>query len=84
MSVVLKNINLSEYTIEQQINKVAEEELEFFEAFDTKGELEIIEEFWDTVQAKLGLLSMKGIMASDVMDGYINHLRKLPFRPRVK
>ena len=42
----------------------------------------IIEEFWDCVQARLGLLDKAGINASRVMEGYEDHLKKLKNRPR--
>jgi hypothetical protein len=47
----------------------------------------VIEEFYDTIQAKLGLLEMFGIPAKEVMEQYPKHLKKLEKRgnkPRIK
>lgn len=82
MSITFKNIDLSNVNILQQFFKSAEEEQEFKEAV-LKGDKEnAIEEFWDCVQAKLGLLEKIGISAEDVMRSYPKHLEKIKNRPR--
>lgn len=42
----------------------------------------VISEFWDLVQAWLGVLAKDGINADKVMDEYPKHLEKLKHRPR--
>ena len=39
-------------------------------------------EFWDVVQAWLGVLAKDGITAKEVMEYYPKHLKKLEHRPR--
>lgn len=85
--IELKNIDLSNVSIEEQQNKCLEEEVEFWEALakwqlgaDSKEH--VIEELLDEFQSKLGFLYKRGITAQDVMDYYPNHLKKLETRPR--
>ena len=85
--IELKNIDLSTITIEKQYLKVSEEDFEYHTALhnfiggeDTKEH--VIEEFWDLVQAELGILQKRGITADEVMAGYPKHLEKLKYRPR--
>ena len=42
----------------------------------------VIDEFWDLVQAWLGVLAKDGITADEVMAGYPKHLEKIKNRPR--
>ena len=42
----------------------------------------VISEFWDVVQAWLGVLAKEGITADEVMKGYSKHLEKIKNRPR--
>ncbi len=99
LSIQLKNIDLTEINIVEQMNKSDEEKKELEDAvllYTTKKsnnediqEIEnerkhVIEEFWDTVQANLGVLDKIGINAQEVMQGYSKHLVKLEDRPRVK
>ncbi len=99
LSIQLKNIDLTEINIVEQMNKFDEEKKELEDAvllYTTKKsknediqEIEnerkhVIEEFWDTVQANLGILDKLGINAQEVMEGYSKHLVKLEDRPRVK
>lgn len=79
--IELKNIDLSNITMGEQWDKVAEEDEEFRKSNRT---LNIIEEFWDTVQARLGILQKVGIYADEVMKHYPEHLKKLENRPRTK
>ena len=78
--IKLKNIDLSKITFQEQLDKIIEEDNEFLNADNTTEEF--IEEFWDTVQARLGLLEKLGINADSVMDGYSKHLEKIKNRPR--
>ena len=88
--IVLKNIDLSNVIEEEQEDKLDEEIEEFKQAYEEykylkfvgiekpKEEREhFIEEFWDMVQAGLGLLQKEGIMADEVMAGYEKHLKKM-------
>lgn len=82
--IELKNIDLSEVTIEEQIVKIIEEDIEFLKALNNNHS-EVIEELLDTFQARIGLAYLKcGITAKDIMEGYPMHLEKLPYRPRIK
>lgn len=79
--IELKNIDLSNITMGEQWDKVAEEDIEFEESDDI---FEMISEFWDTVQARLGILQKLGVDAKIVMKYYPEHLKKLENRPRTK
>lgn len=80
--IKLTNIDLSNVTYKQQIEKIEEEDTELLKAIMKEDTANIIEEFWDCVQARLGLLDKAGINASRVMEGYDKHLEKLKNRPR--
>ena len=85
--IVLKNIDLSKVSLNTQVKKVIEEENEFFEAlsdleYKVGNKDHVIEEFWDTVQSKLGLLEKHGISAEDVTIRYDKHIEKIKNRPR--
>jgi phosphoribosyl-ATP pyrophosphohydrolase len=84
VSTQLVNINLNHITKEQQLNKIHEEDEEFLQAVKLNDYDNMIEEFWDCVQVRLGYLNMHGIRATEVMNGYNKHLRKLKNRPRGK
>ncbi|WP_252238288.1 hypothetical protein [Clostridium sp. VAP51] len=99
LSIQLKNIDLTKINIVEQMKKSDEEKKELEDAVllymtmkgdnEDKKEIEsdrnhVIEEFWDTVQANLGILDKIGINAQEVMEGYPEHLVKLKDRPRVK
>ena len=84
-SITLKNIDLSEVTLEQQINKVIEERSELFDALnkfteDEETKEHVIEELYDNIQALLGLVQKFGINAEEVMKGYQKHLDKIELR----
>ena len=89
-NIVLKNIDLSEVSSSKQLDKFLEETNEFKEALiefhnvnaDGDVKAHAIEEFWDMVQASLGLLQKEGISAEEVMAGYPKHLEKIKHRPR--
>ena len=80
--IKLTNIDLSNVTFLQQLEKIEEEDTEFIRAIMGEDNEHIIEEFWDTVQARLGLLEKIGIDANRVMEFYPKHLEKLKDRPR--
>lgn len=81
--IQLKNIDLTGVRTLEQINKVLEEEIEFMVAIELADRENAIEEFWDTVQVKLGLMDkVFGIKADEVMKGYDKHLEKIKDRPR--
>ncbi|MEG2412589.1 MAG: hypothetical protein RSA29_17065 [Clostridium sp.] len=82
--VKLVNIDLKGINYNQQLIKIEEEDKEFLEAIESNDDKHKIEEFWDSVQARLGLLDMDGISAERVMQGYPEHLNKLKNRPRTK
>ena len=77
--IELKNIDLSNVSIQEQLDKMDEEDEEFLAAFTDE---QYIEEFWDCVQVRLGLLDKIGIKADRVMQGYSKHLEKIKNRPR--
>lgn len=89
--IELKNINLDNISIEEQYEKETEENIEFSNAIlkylVCKNEItkeHVIEEFWDVVQVKIGVLQKYNITADEIMKGYKNHLEKIKNRPRVK
>lgn len=84
--IELKNIDLNNVKIEEQCRKVSEEYTEFADAVMIKNNTQnIIEEFYDTLQAMLGLMyKLDKITAEDVMAEYPKHLTKIKDRPRVK
>ena len=85
--IELKNIDLRKVSILKQFKKVIEEHEELIDALDglytTEDTKEhVIEEYWDLVQAWLGVLDKYCITADEVMAGYPNHLEKIKNRPR--
>lgn len=83
--IKLKNIDLTGINVIEQLNKVKEEEMEFMVAIESADLESAIDEFYDTIQSKLGLLEkIFGITAKEVMEQYPKHLEKLKNRPRSK
>lgn len=87
--IKLKNIDLSKITLCSQIKKSQEEDCELWESIQDyeRDNIEsnrehVIEEFWDRMQADLGVLYKLGISAYEVMQYYPKHLEKLKHRPR--
>jgi phosphoribosyl-ATP pyrophosphohydrolase len=80
--IKLQNIDLSKATLIEQMAKVHEEDKEFVEAIIKADTDNAIEEFWDLIQSRLGLLEKLGTTAQKVMDQYPKHLEKLKNRPR--
>jgi phosphoribosyl-ATP pyrophosphohydrolase len=82
-TIELKNIDLSGISVLVQLDKVKEEEKEFMVAIELADKENAIEEFWDNMQSKLGLLDkIFGVKAYEVMDEYKKHLEKIKNRPR--
>lgn len=83
--IILRNIDLTGISILEQIDKVKEEEKEFMIAIETGDKENAIEELFDDVQSKLGLLEKRfGIKADEVMRAYDKHILKIQDRPRKK
>lgn len=82
--IELKNINLSGITLEEQIEKVKEEDQEFLKAIEKHDVVNAVEEWWDKGQSGLGALKKIGVNAEYVMEQYPQHLEKLKNRPRNK
>ena len=88
----LFNLDLGGYSLKDQYKKFNEEECEFLESTNAllteENEREhTIEEFWDMVQAGLGVLQKLGISAYEVQEGYTKHHKKMDkrgYKPRVK
>ena len=85
MQIELRNIDLSGISIKEQLEKANEEERELLDALANRNKDNAIEEFWDCVQVRLGMLQIGlGITADEVMEGYQKHLEKIKNRPRGK
>lgn len=82
--IQLKNIDLTNVTFVEEMEKVKEENEEFEQAIYKYDIDNAIEEFWDSVQSKLGALEYLGVDASKVMKEYPKHLEKIKNRPRDK
>jgi|GEM_PF-720250 len=80
--IVLKNIDLSNITMVQQVQKIQEEDIEFIEALENLDLDNAIEEFFDLMQARIGLLQKFGISVETIMSKYHKHLEKIKNRPR--
>lgn len=82
--IELKNINLDGITQGEQIKKVYEETDEFVQAV-IKGDItNAVEEYFDVLQAGLGVLQKMGLSAEYIMSQYGKHLEKIKLRPRSK
>lgn len=93
MSIELKNIDLSNVSIAEQLKKYREESFEYNIAegeYQINGteenRLHLLEEWWDTIQADIGFMHKAfGITADEIMDYYNKyHLKKIKNRPREK
>ncbi len=80
--IELRNIDLSKVPRQEQVEKVVEEFQEFWTAYNNKDRDNLKEEFFDVMQAMLGLMHKEGITALEVMEGYSKHLEKIKNRPR--
>ena len=91
-AITLRNIDVSDITLEDQIDKLHEERHEFemavLEALVDRNyehDKHAIEELLDEFQAGLSYLyKTLGITAQEVMDHYYLHEEKLKLRPRKK
>lgn len=91
-AITLRNIDVSDITLEEQIDKLHEERHEFemavLEALVDRNyehDKHAIEELLDEFQAGLSYLyKTLGITAQEVMDHYYLHEEKLKLRPRKK
>ncbi len=81
--IELKNIDLTGISLYKQLQKINEEDIEFIEAIDSENSENTIEEFFDCMQTRLGLIEIRfGIKAEEVMEAYTKHLEKIKHRPR--
>jgi len=87
--IYLENIDLSGVKISEQYKKVNEEVTEFKEAAvdynfskTDKNKQHIIEEYFDSLQAMLGIMNLEGITIKEISDSYEKHLEKIKNRPR--
>ena len=89
-AVKLRNIDLTGISASTERAKIDEEDREFENAIyeslvnrSYENDKHAIEEFWDTVQARLGLLQITlGITADEVAEHYKYHEEKIKNRPR--
>lgn len=85
MGIELKNINLENVTIEEQISKLLEEVNEFIYAVLKKDATNAPKECLDVFQSAIGVLDKGVNMNADyLMECYPEHLKKIENRPRVK
>lgn len=82
--IEFKNIDLRKISKTEQVEKVIEELQEFWNAYNNKDRENLKEEFFDVMQAMLGLMHKEGITAEEVMEGYSKHIEKIKNRPRKK
>lgn len=82
MSIELKNIDLDNISLKEQLEKVVKESKKLQHFIMNEPIENIIGEFWNVVQANLGLLSKLGINEDRVMEYYPKHLEKLKYRPK--
>jgi len=65
-------------TIDKQLEKVSEEYNEFVQAVvDGDTNEEVVSEFYDVVQAMVGVLDLKGIKKNEIVYGDFTHVIKL-------
>lgn len=81
--IELKNIDLTNISVDDQLKKVEEEDQEFLEAVLTRSKDHVLEELCDKFQAAIGLANkVRGVTATDIMEYWPKHLDKLKNRPR--
>lgn len=65
-------------TIDKQLEKVSEEYKEFVQAVvDGDTNEEVVSEFYDVVQAMVGVLDLKGIKKNEIANSEFSHAIKL-------
>lgn len=79
--IILRPLDLEKsnvkVTIERELDKCTEEDTEFAKGV-LNGDIEnTIEEFWDSVQAKLNVISMMGISTDVIYMGLDKHIKKM-------
>lgn len=68
-------------TIGKQLDKVGEEFVEFVHAvIDEDTKEEVLSEFYDTVQAMIGVLELRGISICEIRKGEKYHIKKMKDR----
>lgn len=81
--IELKNIDLTGVKMQEQLEKVVEEDREFIQALVKGTDEELIEELCDKFQAAIGLVErVRGITVKDIEKYWPTHLEKLKNRPR--
>lgn len=68
------NLNISLF---DEIQKCNDEDEEFFKGVMKCDIDNIIEEFWDSIQTKLNVMSMLGISTNTIYDGLYKHISKM-------
>ena len=66
------NIDLAD-----ELSKCIEEDREFIDGALNNDVDNVIEEFWDSVQTKLNVMSMLGISTDVIYDGLYKHISKM-------
>ena len=67
-------------SLEDEIEKCIEEDSEFIAGVLKEDRENIIEEFWDSVQAKINVMDMMGIPIKEINEGLHKHLDKMKSR----
>ena len=83
--IQLKNVDMNEVTLEQQVSKILEGRSELFDALNKFNKLKedkdakehVIEKLCSNIQALLGLVQKYGITAEEVAERYPEHLNKM-------
>lgn len=75
----LKFIEL-DTTVYTQVNKVCEEVNEFIEATKFCDDDNLVEEFWDVVQAMMGVIDLRQLTKEELIEGLDIHYKKLEGR----
>ena len=78
----LKFIELNTSLI-RQLDKIEEEKDEFVEALANIDNENLIEEFWDVVQAMMGVIDRRGVSIEELMKGREEHYNKLESRGHI-
>ena len=89
-SIELRNINLTGFTLIDEINKSEEERKELYEAIveygyypGTESKKHLLEEACDNIQVMLSILKTVGIDIQEIVSYWnTEHLRKIQLRPR--
>lgn len=74
LDLVKSNLDV---TLEEELKKCIEEDEEFRKGVSNKDIYNLIEEFWDSMQTKLNVMSIMGISTKDIYNGLNKHLDKM-------